>query len=203
MSRPSFFAGSYLQQQGYRIVPVTPAYAEVLGQKAYASLRDIPFAVDMVDIFRKTDDVLPVARDAIAIGDATRPYVTVLVSIDPEIVGRFAESRGLAWSTFADLSQHPVVQDLLRETVQSINRQLDPHAQAVAFASFPKELDADDEELTRSRKLRRDVIEQRYAVLIDALYAGSDRCEIDVLVRYRDGTQGRVQQQVRVSRVRE
>lgn len=66
--RPSFFAGSYLQQQGYRIVPVTPAYAEVLGQKAYASLRDIPFAVDMVDIFRKTDDVLPVARDAIAIG---------------------------------------------------------------------------------------------------------------------------------------
>ncbi len=145
----------------------------------------------------------PYIRDAIAIGDATRPYVTVLVSIDPEIVGRFAESRGLAWSTFADLSQHPVVQDLLRETVQSINRQLDPHAQAVAFASFPKELDADDEELTRSRKLRRDVIEQRYAVLIDALYAGSDRCEIDVLVRYRDGTQGRVQQQVRVSRVRE
>lgn len=66
--RPSYFAASYLQHQGYRIVPVTPAYAEVLGEKAYPRLRDIPFAVDMVDVFRKTDDVLPVAEDAIAIG---------------------------------------------------------------------------------------------------------------------------------------
>lgn len=66
--RPSYFAASYLQGQGWRIVPVTPAYPEVLGEKAYPSLRDIPFAVDMVDVFRKTADVLPVAQDAIAIG---------------------------------------------------------------------------------------------------------------------------------------
>lgn len=66
--RPSHFAASYLQHKGYRIVPVTPAYAEVLGEKAYARLRDIPFAVDMVDVFRKTDDVGPVAEEAIAIG---------------------------------------------------------------------------------------------------------------------------------------
>ena len=66
--RPSYFAASYMQHKGFRIVPVTPAYPEVLGEKAYASLRDIPFPVDMVDVFRKTADVLPVARDAIAIG---------------------------------------------------------------------------------------------------------------------------------------
>ncbi|MFO1329365.1 MAG: CoA-binding protein [Rubrivivax sp.] len=66
--RPSYFAASYMQHKGYRIVPVTPAYPEVLGEKAYASLRDIPFAVDMVDVFRKTEDVLPIARDAVAIG---------------------------------------------------------------------------------------------------------------------------------------
>jgi predicted CoA-binding protein len=66
--RPSYFAASYLQGQGYRIVPVTPAYPEVLGEKAYPTLRDVPFAVDMVDVFRKTADVLPVAQDAIAIG---------------------------------------------------------------------------------------------------------------------------------------
>lgn len=66
--RPSYFAASYMQHKGYRIVPVTPAYPEVLGEKAYASLRDIPFPVDMVDVFRKTDDVLPIARDAVAIG---------------------------------------------------------------------------------------------------------------------------------------
>jgi predicted CoA-binding protein len=66
--RPSYFAASYLQGKGYRIVPVTPAYPEVLGEKAYARLADIPFEVDMVDVFRKTADVLPIAEEAIAIG---------------------------------------------------------------------------------------------------------------------------------------
>jgi len=66
--RPSYFAASYLQGKGYRIVPVTPAYPEVLGEKAYARLSDIPFEVDMVDVFRKTADVLPIAEEAIAIG---------------------------------------------------------------------------------------------------------------------------------------
>jgi predicted CoA-binding protein len=66
--RPSYFAASYMQHKGFRIVPVTPAYPEVLGEKAYASLRDIPFPVDMVDVFRKPADVLPIAQDAIAIG---------------------------------------------------------------------------------------------------------------------------------------
>ena len=66
--RPSYFAASYLQHKGYRIVPVTPAYDQVLGEKAYPRLQDIPFKVDMVDVFRKTADVLPVAHEAIAIG---------------------------------------------------------------------------------------------------------------------------------------
>lgn len=66
--RPSYFAASYLQHKGFRIVPVTPAYPEVLGEKAYATLADIPFQVDMVDVFRKTDDVLPIAQAAVAIG---------------------------------------------------------------------------------------------------------------------------------------
>src|SRR5690606_18794247 len=84
----------------------------------------------------------PYIRDAIAIGDASRPFVTVLVNIDQQIVGRYAETRGIGWSTFADLSQHPEVHGLLRETLREINAQLDAHAQAVCFASFPKELDA-------------------------------------------------------------
>ena len=66
--RPSFFAAKYMQQHGYRIVPVNPRYAEVLGEKSYASLADIPFAVDIVDVFRRTDDVLPIAQQAVAIG---------------------------------------------------------------------------------------------------------------------------------------
>jgi len=66
--RPSFFAAKYMQEHGYRIVPVNPRYPEVLGERCYASLRDIPHPVDMVDVFRATDEVGPVADDAIAIG---------------------------------------------------------------------------------------------------------------------------------------
>lgn len=143
----------------------------------------------------------PYIRDAIAIGDATRPHVTALVNVDQQIVGRYAESRGLAWGTFADLSQLPEVHELIARTLAGINAQLDAHARVVAFATFPKELDADDAELTRSRKLRRDVIEQRYAALIDAIYDGRDACPVDVLVRYRDGTEAHIRQQVRITRV--
>ena len=70
--RPSYFAAKYMLEHGYRVIPVNPQYQEVLGQKCYASLRDIPRSVvgqvDLVDVFRKTADVMPVAEDAIAIG---------------------------------------------------------------------------------------------------------------------------------------
>jgi predicted CoA-binding protein len=70
--RPSYFAAKYMLEHGYRVIPVNPQYKEILGQKCYASLRDIPRSiaaqVDLVDVFRKTADVLPIAEDAIAIG---------------------------------------------------------------------------------------------------------------------------------------
>ncbi len=66
--RPSFFAAKYMQQHGYRVVPVNPRYTEVLGERCYARLEDIPFAVHMVDVFRKPADVLPIADSAVAIG---------------------------------------------------------------------------------------------------------------------------------------
>jgi predicted CoA-binding protein len=66
--RPSFFAAKYLQDHGYRIVPVNPKYPEILGEKSYARLEDIPFPVDMVDVFRKEVDIPPVAKSAVAIG---------------------------------------------------------------------------------------------------------------------------------------
>ena len=66
--RPSHFAAKYMQQHGYRIVPVNPRYESILGERCYARLEDIPFAVDLVDVFRRTEDVLPIARSSIAIG---------------------------------------------------------------------------------------------------------------------------------------
>jgi hypothetical protein len=66
--RPSHFAAKYLQGKGYRIVPVNPKYAEILGERSYARLEDLPFPIDMVDVFRKPADVAPIARSAVAIG---------------------------------------------------------------------------------------------------------------------------------------
>lgn len=66
--RPSYFAAKYMQAHGHRIVPVNPRYTEVLGERCYSRLEDIDFPVDMVDVFRKTADVLPIARSAVAIG---------------------------------------------------------------------------------------------------------------------------------------
>ena len=66
--RPSYFAAKYMQEHGYRVIPVNPKYAEILGEKCYPSLRDIHQPVDIVDVFRKTADVMPIAEDAIKIG---------------------------------------------------------------------------------------------------------------------------------------
>jgi hypothetical protein len=66
--RPSYFAAKYMQEHGYRVIPVNPRYAEVLGQRCYARLEDIPEPVDIVDVFRRTEDVEPIANSAIAIG---------------------------------------------------------------------------------------------------------------------------------------
>ena len=66
--RPSYFAAKYMQEHGYRVIPVNPKYPEILGEKCYPSLRDIHQPVDMVDVFRKTADVMPIAEDAIRIG---------------------------------------------------------------------------------------------------------------------------------------
>jgi predicted CoA-binding protein len=66
--RPSYFAAKYMQEHGYRVIPVNPKYESILGERCYRSLREIPGKVDLVDIFRKTQDVMPIAEDAIAIG---------------------------------------------------------------------------------------------------------------------------------------
>lgn len=90
--RPSNFAAKYMQEHGYRVIPVNPQYREVLGEKCYASLRDIPHPVDMVDVFRKTDDVLPVAEDAVAIG---AKVLWQQLGVRNEAAAALARDRGL------------------------------------------------------------------------------------------------------------
>ena len=90
--RPSYFAAKYMLEHGYTIVPVNPAYQEVLGQKCYAGLRDIPGKVDIVDCFRKTGEILPIAEDVIAIG---AKVLWQQLGVKNEAAARKAEAAGL------------------------------------------------------------------------------------------------------------
>jgi predicted CoA-binding protein len=90
--RPSYFAAKYMQEHGYRIIPVNPRYEAILGEKCYRSLRDIPDKVDIVDCFRKAEDILPIARDAIAIG---AKVLWQQLGVKNEEAARLAEQAGL------------------------------------------------------------------------------------------------------------
>ena len=92
--RPSFFAAKYMQEHGYRIVPVNPRYAktssEILGEHCYAELTEIPFVVDMVDVFRRTEDVLPIARQAVQIGAKCFWQQISVINLEADTMARAA-----------------------------------------------------------------------------------------------------------------
>jgi predicted CoA-binding protein len=88
--RPSYFAAKYMIDHGYTVIPVNPKYPEILGCKAYASLLDIPVKVDIVDVFRRTADVLPIARDAVAIGARTLWQQLGVVNLEADALARGA-----------------------------------------------------------------------------------------------------------------
>jgi long-chain acyl-CoA synthetase len=134
----------------------------------------------------------PFIKDIMTVGDASRDFVAALINIDMNVVSRWAEDKNLSFSTFADLSQKPEVAELLRPEIQRINSFLPPHARVRRFANFPKELDPDEGELTRSRKLRRDFLEKRYSAVIDGLYANKATVNIEIPVTYQDGRQGKL-----------
>ena len=142
-----------------------------------------------------------IIRDAIVIGDESRTFVTALVNIDSEIAGRFAETLGLAYGTFTELSQLEPIRIEVARAIASVNTLVEPGARVRQFATLPKELDADESELTRSRKLRRELIHERYCDLIDALYSTAEHCQTTIEVKYQDGTIGQLNTKVSVNRV--
>ena len=140
----------------------------------------------------------PFLRDAIVLGDETRGFIAALINVDSGIFGRYLESRNIGWGTFAELSQLDAVLERVELEVDKVNAMLPASSRIGRFATLPKELDADDAELTRSRKLKRDVIADRYAALIESVYAGDESCKLTVSVIYQDGTVGIVHAGVRI-----
>ena len=145
----------------------------------------------------------PHVKEAVAFGDA-RAEATALVNIDVQAVGDWAERRGIPYSGYTDLATKPQVVDLIRECVEKVNADLadDPRlagSQIHRFVILHKELDADDGELTRTRKVRRGFIGEKYATIVDALYSGTDRIVVEAQVRFEDGRTGAVRAELPVN----
>ncbi|MDP4301903.1 AMP-dependent synthetase/ligase [Leptothrix discophora] len=138
----------------------------------------------------------PHIKEAVAFGDG-REKVCAFVNIDVEAVGNWAEKRNLPYAGYADLSQKPEVQELIRQCVEQVNADLAQDdklagSQISRFLVLHKELDADDGEMTRTRKVKRGFINDKYQVLVEALYAGKSEQFIETVVKFEDGRTGSV-----------
>jgi long-chain acyl-CoA synthetase len=142
----------------------------------------------------------PYIIDAIVIGQ-DKPFITGMISIDMNNVGKWAENNQLPYTTFADLSQKERVYELVEKEVAKINLTLPKVAQVRRFVLLYKELDADDEELTRTRKVRRSFVAEKYKELIGALYGDKKELEVESNIRYRDGKKFQMKTKVRVQHV--
>ncbi|RLC27914.1 MAG: long-chain fatty acid--CoA ligase, partial [Deltaproteobacteria bacterium] len=134
----------------------------------------------------------PYIKDVLCVGGKKRDCVATIINIDFENVGKWAESKHIAYTTYLDLSQKPQVYDLILEYIRRVNKVLPDGARIKKFVNLHKEFDADDAELTRSRKIKRSFVEKRYADLIDDLYGNKEKVEIEAPIIYRDGKVGTI-----------
>ncbi len=145
----------------------------------------------------------PFIREAVAFGSG-RDHAAAFINIDLGAVGNWAERRGIAYTSYADLAAKPEVYDLIRANIEEVNRDLAADAVLVGsqirrFLVLRKELDADDGELTRTRKVRRRFVADKYGALVEALYSDKTACEVETQVKFEDGRVGTVRATIRIA----
>ncbi len=148
----------------------------------------------------------PYIKEAVAFGNG-REHAAAIINIDVAAVGDWAERRNLPYSGYTDLAAKDPVYELVRECVEKVNLDLshDPKlrgSQIRRFVILHKELDADDGELTRTRKVRRRIIGDKYAKIVEALYADADHVEMDAQVKFEDGRTGTVRADLKIRTAR-
>lgn len=141
----------------------------------------------------------PYVQHVMAIGAEDKDYVTTLINIDFDNVGRWAEKRGITYTTFMDLSQKAAIYQLIQDDIIRVNGSLPPGARIRKFVLMHKEFDADEAEMTRTRKLRRGLLTERYNEIIDAMYADQVECKVSAVVKYRDGRTSAVDTTIRIA----
>ncbi len=140
----------------------------------------------------------PFISHALTLGDTRHEYVTAIITVDFENVGRWAEKNGIPYTTLTDLSQKPEVYELVRKDVEEVNSTLPDSGRVHKFVLLHKEFDADEGEMTRTRKLRRRFLFDRYSNIIQALYADESQLQISDVVKYQDGREGKIDTTLRI-----
>jgi long-chain acyl-CoA synthetase len=143
----------------------------------------------------------PYIKDAMVIGGKNRQFVSAIINIDFAMVSKWAERHHLPFTTFVDLSQKEKIADLIKRDLLRVNSYLPEPARVKKFVLLHKEFDADESELTRTKKLRRDFIEKRYNNLIEAAYSDQDSIHMEASVTYRDGRKGVVSTLIKIRSV--
>ena len=142
----------------------------------------------------------PYIKDAWIIGDR-RDYVVAVICIDYPVVGRWADSKGINYTSYSELSQKEPVYELVAAQISDANKDLPEAARIRKFVNLYKELDADDDELTRTRKLRRAFVEKRYETIVNALYSDQELFRMDTTITYEDGREVHIDTELLVKTV--
>jgi long-chain acyl-CoA synthetase len=148
----------------------------------------------------------PQIKEAVAVGDG-REYAAAIINIDAAAVGDWAERRNIPYAGYTDLATKDQVYELVKECVEKVNLDLSrdeklANSQIARFLILHKELDADDGEMTRTRKVRRRIIGERYRALVDAMYSNAERCPVEAQVKFEDGRVGRVRAVLKIRSAR-
>jgi long-chain acyl-CoA synthetase len=139
----------------------------------------------------------PYIAEAVVLG-AGRDRLSAMLCIRFSIISKWAEKNRIAFTTYTDLASRPEVYALLQKEVETVNATLPPPQRISRFLLLYKELDADDGELTRTRKVRRGVINEKYADIIESIYTGRGEIPVDTVIRFQDGTTQRIRTTLRV-----
>ncbi|MFH1350910.1 MAG: AMP-binding protein [Pseudomonadota bacterium] len=143
----------------------------------------------------------PFIHEAWVVGDG-REYITAVMCIDYSVVGKWADEKKINYTSYPELSQEPKVYDLVQKQIEEANKDLPGPAKIHRFVNLYKVFDADDEELTRTSKLRRAFVEKRYKNIVDALYSDADVVHMDTTITYEDGREQRIRIDLRIQKVR-
>ena len=130
----------------------------------------------------------PYVKEVVSLGQ-DRPYVATMINIDMENVGKWAEKNQVSYTTYTDLAQKSEIYDLIGQEVERVNSDLEEAMHIRRYVLLHKELDADDEEMTRTRKVRRGFVAEKYADIIEALFSDVSEVPVTSVITYQDGRQ--------------